>query len=316
MTWILIALIGHAFNGVAFIIDKILLKHAFKRSATYAGLVGLLSGLSFLLIPWVTAWPMGLDMVLAVVTGVTFMGALWSFFTALSKGEASRVVPVISAAIPMVTLVGTMLFLQERLTRMELIGFFLLIIATVLLAGGRTQHRMTRGALSFSILSAFLFAVTSVSGKALYDSIGFLDGFVTTRLIAAGTALLMVVLIDPLAGTEILSIFKGGSKAPKKTRRASDPFLVSPRMAAKLAILGQTLGGIGFVGVQYAISLGSASIVNALQVMQFALLVGAAFLFRKRSDQLLGECLNRSVIAIKAVALLIMALGLGLIVPL
>lgn len=94
MTWIIIAILGHAANGFAFIIDKILLNNAFKRSATYAGLVGLLSALALVLIPWVTAWPLGGDLLLAILSGLTFMAALWTFFAALSRGEASRSYPL------------------------------------------------------------------------------------------------------------------------------------------------------------------------------------------------------------------------------
>lgn len=311
MTWIIISLLGHAANGFAFIIDKILLNNAFKRSATYAGLVGLLSALALILIPWVKVWPMGSDLLLAVLSGLTFMAALWSFFSALSRGEASRVIPIISALIPIMTLIGTSLFLAERLTFYELLGFFLLIAATVLLAGGKAQNRLTMNALLLSLLSAFLFAVSSVSGKAVYDSVGFLGGFATTRITAALTSIILILLVDPLAGQEIKDIVKSISAGKQKKRSGQ---LMSTATAGKLAIVGQTLGGLGFIAIQYAMSLGSASIVNALQVMQFALLVIMAFILKNKAQTLLGESLNKSVIVIKGIALIVMAIGLSLIV--
>lgn len=309
MTWIIVALLGHAANGFAFVIDKILLKNAFKRSATYAGLVGLLSALAILLVPWMPGWPEGGDLMLGMVSGVTFMAALWTFFAALSRGEASRVVPVISAMIPIATLGGTSVFLGERLTVRELIGFALLIVATIVLASGKTQNRMSKAALGFAVLSALMFAISSVSGKAVYDSAGFLSGFVTSRVTAALTALLLALLIDPLSGAEIMDIVRA-----KKTDKKAKGQVISGSAAAKLAIAGQLMGGIGFIGVQYAMSLGSAAIVNALQVMQFALLVLVAFFLKSKAQTLLGESLNKSVIAIKAVALVIMAAGLALVV--
>lgn len=312
MTWIIIALLGHAANGFAFVIDKILLNNAFKRSATYAGLVGLLSALALVLIPWVIDWPTGGYLLLAILSGLTFMAALWTFFAALSRGEASRVIPIISALIPIMTLIGTSLFLAERLTFYELLGFFLLITATVLLAGGKAQNRLTMNALLLSLLSAFLFAVSSVSGKAVYDHVGFLGGFVTTRIAAMLTSIILIILVDPLAGKEIKDIIrsmKGGQQAKKRPGQ-----LMTTATAAKLAIVGQTLGGLGFIAIQYAISLGSASIVNALQVMQFALLVMVAFILKNKAQTLLGESLNKSVIIIKGLALVIMAIGLSLIV--
>ncbi len=314
--WILIALLGHASNGVAFIIDKILLQNAFKRSATYAGLVGILSFLALILIPWVEIWPQGLTLFWAVFSGIAFTTALWSFFAALSRGEASRVVPVISAFIPMLTLAGTTLFLHERLTATELFGFSLLVLATIVLSYGKANERLSRQALLLSGLSALLFAATSVSIKAVYDNVGFLSGFVSTRAVAALTAVIIVTIIDRMAGEEIKLIF-GLKKAKKSSSGKSTgtaDFKIKPKTAALLAILGQTMGGLGYVGVQYAMSLGSAAIVNALQAMQFALLVIVAFILKSKAKTLLGETLTRNIILQKAAALIIMAIGLGLIV--
>jgi drug/metabolite transporter (DMT)-like permease len=313
--WILIALAGHTLNGFAFIIDKILLKNAFKRSATYAGLVGLLSIAAIVLAPWVEVWPSGMTLFLTLISGVAFTTALWTFFAALSRGEASRVVPVIAAFIPMLTLAGTTAFLHERLGGYELIGFFLLIAATVILSSGKSSERLTKQALMLSGGSALLFAIMSVTIKAIYEDVGFLSGFVSTRVVAAITALFIVVIIDAKAGEEIMRIFGlSKSKATNKTSKNPGDFKIKPKTAAMLAIFGQTMGGLGFVGVQYAISIGSAAIVNALQVMQFALLVLVAFIFKSKAKTLLGESLDRSVITKKAIALIIMAIGLGLIV--
>ena len=59
MDWFYLAIIGHLANGVSFLIDKILLRSAFSRSATYAGLVGILSFAVVVLVPFVTVCPTG-----------------------------------------------------------------------------------------------------------------------------------------------------------------------------------------------------------------------------------------------------------------
>ncbi|MBU1349164.1 hypothetical protein KJ781_03810, partial [Patescibacteria group bacterium] len=79
MTWFIYAIIGHLANGAAFIIDKALLSTAFKRSATYAGMVGILSSLVLVAIPWVPSWPAGLMLLVAIVSGATFIFALHTF---------------------------------------------------------------------------------------------------------------------------------------------------------------------------------------------------------------------------------------------
>jgi len=304
MTWLLFAILGHLANGVAFIIDKILLSSAFKRSATYAGLVGLLSFVVVVAAPWVERWPTGLAALIALASGATFVFALWAFFAALARAEASRVVPIVGSLIPILTLIGTSLFLHERLTATQLAGFALLVIATMVLSSGGGSSRPPRSAIFLALTCAILFAIASVTGKYAYDTAGFLPAFLTTRLAAGATALVIVTILDSTAGVELWSIMrpKKGSATKKKSN------------AGLLAVVGQTLGAIGFLLVQLATSMGSASIVNSLQAVQYALLVIAAFALRKSAPKLLGENLEPKTVLIKIAALLLTAVGLALVI--
>ncbi|MBU1032971.1 MAG: DMT family transporter [Patescibacteria group bacterium] len=305
MTWFLFAIIGHLFNGVAFVIDKALLSTAFKRSATYAGLVGILSLFVLVAIPWVEVWPRSYILVSAFVSGATFIFALRGFFAALSRSEASRVVPIVGSLIPILTLIGTFTFLGERLSQNQLIGFALLILATIILSGSGGLSRPSKSTIAFAIGSAVLFAISSVTGKAVYDSVGFLSGFIVTRMAAAGTAVIMVTLLDPFAGKELLSMIKKPKGKKKRTKM---------RFAAPLAIFGQSMGAIGFLFVQWGIARGSASIVNALQAVQYAFLVLIAFALYKYAPKLLNENLRPKSVIIKVAALVITAIGLAMVV--
>ena len=307
MTWFWLALVGHIANGIAFVIDKILLKTAFKRSATYAGLVGIQSVVALLAIPFVSVWPTLGVWSIAMISGATFVLALWAFFAALSRAEASRIVPIVGSLIPILTLVGTFVFLGERLSDATFMGFGLLIVATIILSGGG-KGRPSKDAVWLAVTSAFLFAVASVTGKASYDGSSFLGGLVTSRIAAALTAFLLLALIDRKAGREALSIIKPQSK--KKTKAAQK----TGAAAALLAIVGQAVGSLGFILVQWGVAQGSASIVNAMQAVQYALLVIAAFALRKKAPHLLGENLTPQVIAIKTGALVIAAVGMYLVV--
>ncbi|MBU2613590.1 EamA family transporter [Patescibacteria group bacterium] len=304
MTWFIYAIIGHLANGAAFIIDKALLSTAFKRSATYAGMVGILSSLVLVAIPWVPSWPAGLMLLVAIVSGATFIFALHTFFAALARGEASRVVPIVGSLIPILTLVGTATFLGERLALRHLIGFALLIVATIILSSSGGRGKPTRDAVLFGVLSAFLFALATVTGKAVYDTAGFLSGFITTRIAAAATAIILITLVDPIAGREVWSMIRPkDAKARKRTGRA-----------AMFAVVGQSLGAVGFLFVQIGVARGSAAIVNALQAVQYAFLVIVAFALRRRAPQLLKERFDRSATILKVLALIITAVGLWLVV--
>lgn len=75
-----------------------------------------------------TSFPLGAGGGWAAATAFCASAALILFFLALTRGEAGKVVPV-SSAYPVVTLVGSALFLAEAVT-------FLKIVGTVLVVGG------------------------------------------------------------------------------------------------------------------------------------------------------------------------------------
>jgi uncharacterized membrane protein len=302
MNWFLLAIFGHAANGVAFVIDKALLSTAFKRSATYAGLVGILSTLVVVAIPWVDRWPTGNILTISIVSGALFVLALWSFFAALARAEASRIVPIVGSLIPVLTLIGTVFALDERLNASRLIGFALLVVATTILSSSGGASRPPRAAIGFALLSATLFAISSVTAKAAYDAAGFLAPFLTSRFAAVVASLILVTVIDPNAGTELRGII--ALKRSSKRRSTAGLF----------AFIGQSLGALGFLLVQLATAQGSAAIVNALQAVQYALLVLAAFVLRRRAPTLLGETLTPRVVGIKLFALALTAAGLALVI--
>lgn len=306
MSWFVLAIIGHLANGIAFVIDKALLRTAFSRSATYAGLVGALSAVVLAAIPFVHFWPEGWQWFFALGSGVTFIIALWAFFAALARAEASRIVPIVGSLIPIFTLAGSYAFLGERLSDKTFLGFAILIIATFLLSRGGSG-RPSSETVWLSVTSAFLFAIASVTAKATYDSVGFFGGFITTRIAAAVTALLLLVVIDRKAGEEVMTMFRPKTHSTSKHKQPG-------KLSAILAIIGQGLGAAGFLFVQWATAKGSASTVNALQAVQYALLVLAGFVLAKRAPSLLGENVTRKTILVKSAALVLTALGMYLIV--
>lgn len=302
-TWFVIALVGHLANGAAFIIDKTLLRGSFSRPATYAGIIGSIGVFALALIPFGVTMPDAAGWFWMIVSGAMFTVSLWLFFTALSAGEASRVVPVIGSLIPILTLAGTSVFLGERLTTEQMYGFVFLVAATIILSGGRAKSRLTSTTVLIAVLAAATFAFSSVTGKVAYDGYGFLTTFTVSRL-AGVAAAITLLLLDRKAAEEVKTILFGGKK--KQPR--------SVKNAAVLVLVGQTLGGLGFVGVQYATSLGSAALVNALQAVQYALLVVVALTLRHSAPHLLGEDLTSRTIIRKCAAIFFTGAGLWLVV--
>lgn len=299
-SWFLIALLGHLANGAAFIIDKTLLRSSFSRPATYAGIIGLIGIIALGLIPFGVTAPDAVGWFWMIVSGAAFTFSLWAFFTALSEGEASRVVPVIGSLIPILTLIATVAFLGERLRSDQFLGFVFLVIATIILSGGAAKSRLRARTVGIAVLAAATFAFSSVTAKIAYDGYGFLTTFTISRL--AGVAAAMLILnIDTRALAEVRQVFFGGRRT-------------GTGRAAAMVITAQTLGGLGFVGVQYATSLGSAALVNALQAVQYALLVLVAFALRTSAPKLLGEDPSPRTVLRKCAAVVLTFIGLWLVV--
>lgn len=300
--WALVAILGHISNGAAYIIDKTLLSTSFKRSATYAGTVGLLSIFVVVLMPFGVHIPSWSSWPWIILAGATFVTALWAFFSALSMGETSRIVPIIGSLIPVLTFLGTSQLLHERLSLSQLAGFGALIFSTAILAGGTSKKRIGQKAIWISILAAFLFAVSSVTIKISYINEDFINGFFYSRLIGVLTACI-ILLIDRKALSEVSRVFSI-KRTKKHTLRNSASWLI---------LVGQGLGSIGFVLVQYATDLGSVSVVNALQAVQYVFLVIMAFILAKRSPKLLGEDLTPASVTRKCLGILLAGIGLWLI---
>lgn len=301
--WLLWAIAGHLANGAAFVIDKTLLRQSFKHPATYAGIIGSIGVLAFILIPFGVHVPDATGWFWIVISGMTFTFSLWVFFAALRAGEASRVVPIIGSLIPILTLAGTALFLGERLTSSQLLGFGLLIVATVILSGGAAHSRLNRKTVGLAVVAAAVFAFSSVTGKVAYESDGFLTTFTISR-IAGALAAIIILCIDREAARELKTSLFGGKRAGT----------TGTHTAVVLVFAAQTLGALGFVGVQYATSLGSAALVNALQAVQYALLVVVAFALHRRAPDLLGEDLTTATVIRKVVAIGVVGAGLWLVV--
>lgn len=303
MSWLLFALLGHLLNGCAFIIDKILLTQAFRRAGTYAGTIGIISLLAVVAAPWVTAWPEGILLWTALLSGALFVFALWGFFSAMAHDDAGRVVPIVGSLVPLFTFGGATFFLNEFFRPTQLLGFAALLLATIVLTS-RTERVGFHGkTLARSAAAAFLFALSSLLSKHVYDAAGFLPGLILTRIGAAATGILLLSLLDVEAGREVVFMFQ----AKKKKEMARS------RWTAALGLVGQIAGAAGFVLVQVAIAQGSVTLVNALQAIQYAFIVIVAVVLKDAWPQLLQEHVGARALKRKIVAVALAAFGLAFV---
>ncbi len=299
MSWLLTAITGHLMNAFAFIVDKTLLSSAFKRSGTYAAMIGSLSLIVLFGIPFIREWPSSAIWPAVAGFGGFYVFALWLFFEALKHEEASRVIPIIGSLIPIFTFAATSTFFHERLALGETVGFAFLLIATWLLTSGSDKRgRLMLSTLLFSVASALIFAASSVLGKYAFDHGNFYSVFICSRIIT-GIVGLGIAFLAPGVWTEVKTILR---KKNGETKQAS-----------WLAVIGQLSGAIGFILVHLSIAQGSAAIVNALQAVQYAGIILVAWIGGRKIRVALKEEVSFRTVVVKTLAIVCVGIGLYLI---
>ncbi|OGY91378.1 MAG: hypothetical protein A3B30_02525 [Candidatus Komeilibacteria bacterium RIFCSPLOWO2_01_FULL_52_15] len=302
MNWLYIILISYFILSISNLVDKIFLSKIVTESIVYAIWVSLLSVFVVLLLvldvlfnratgltsssfgdlSFMTPW----FVVLAVFIGVLFTLAIYLLYTALQRGEASRIIPLIGGSMPVI--IYAMTFWYEPLNASRTISFFLLVAGTVLISvtpGGKHPASMKNG--TYIALGASVsFALFFVLSQYLFRSQGFLNGIVWPRL---GTAIALIVLF---------------TNEPIRKKMLDSLRHLSFRMRS-IWVTSQCLGAVGFVGQQYAISLPNVSValVSALQSTQYVYILIMATLMTVFRPKLLKEHLSWRVLLMKLVAL-------------
>ena len=77
--------------------------------------------------------PLGAGGAWAAATAVCAAASLILLFVALTKGDASKVVPA-GSAYPVVTVIGSAIFLSEAITTLKIVGTALVVAGVVLLS--------------------------------------------------------------------------------------------------------------------------------------------------------------------------------------
>lgn len=302
MHWLLIVIIAHFFYAGIFIIDRYLLKRGFPNPLSYAFYTGVLSVFVIVLAVFGFSVPAAGQIILSLGTGVVWLIAILIFYTALYKGESSRVVPTVGGLIPFFTLGLSFIFLGERLSIKELVAFCLLVSGGIILSLLVTKTKIFSNNHEIQLTKAFIpalgaalvFAVYFVMTKSVFLNQGFINGIIWIRL---GAFLGALFLLIPPSFRQ--TIFKKGEAIKAK--------------ALGLFLSARGLGVVSGLLIYWAIFLGSVTLVNALQGTQYLFLLLLAFLlFRKIPS--LKEQFDKRILAQKIIAIILICLGLVILV--
>ena len=302
MNWLFIVISAHFLYAGVFIIDKYLLKRGFPNPLSYAFYTGILSVFVIVLAPFGFSVPSTSQIILGLATGIVWLLATVIFFTALYRGEASRVVPTVGGLIPLFTLGLSFVFLSERLSSKELIAFCLLVGGGIMLSllvtktgvfSNKHEIHLTKAFIP-ALAAALVFAVYFVMTKSVFLNQNLISGMIWIRL---GAVLGALFLLIPSSFRKMIFKTRGTLKV-----KALGLFLTSRGMGAVAGFL-----------IYWAIFLGSVTLVNALQGVQYLfLLLLAFFLFRKIPS--LKEHFEKRVLIQKIIAIILICSGLVILI--
>jgi drug/metabolite transporter (DMT)-like permease len=293
-SWLLIAVSAYLLMALSQVIDKALLNVIFRNSRAYAALVGLLGLLVFLLLPWTTGIISLPLFLLAFVGGACFIGALVPFLSALQGDQATRVIPLVGALVPLATFAFESIFLGAVFRAQDIVALALLVVGAVVLTLSKSTGRRSWSALAKGSVAAILFAASFVASKYLYTQTTFLTGFVWMRL---GGLLVSAWLL-----------------AQKPVRAELRRLWQTQRAGLLGGYLGnQVVSGAGFFLQGWAISKGTATLVSAVQGVQYAVLVGLVMIASRIRPGLLGEEITFRILLEKLTAIACIAAGLFLL---
>jgi len=325
MLWLLVALIAYFLLAIAMVVDKTLLKKDIPDPIVYTFYVSMLGALVILIfliiIPFTSltiVWPNLLTLLISFLAGVAFTWALILMYTALKKDDATRVGPMIGGLVPIFVFILAWFILQESLTCTQYIAFLFLIIGSILISLDFSPHGaiswlkkkfglhqklalpQIRRAFWLALPAAGAFGVSHVLTKYVYMQIDFVSGFVWTRLGAFLTVLLLLLI--PHNYKALKKDLKKNKKHKKSAQKTGGRFL-----------FGQTCGGAGTLLVQYAMFLGSVSLIQALQGTQYVFLFLMVIALTIFVPKLLKEDISKEIFWQKVIAVIFIFIGLWFI---
>jgi drug/metabolite transporter (DMT)-like permease len=321
MLWITIAVTSYLINAGIYVADKFLLSKKIHSSIAYSFYVGIWSIFNALLLifsPWV---PTLKELALDLSAGILFLITLIFWYKALHQSEATRVVPIAGALVPIFSYILSYFFLGEVFDKNQTLAFFILIAGGILISIKHTEiylwekiflkarniwgnifgeikaeTRPTQRLIINSVISAFFFAAYYILMKHIYINQPFIGSFVWSRL---GTFIGVIFIFLVPAWRKLILERRHEARAPKNFT-----FFLSIRILAAIA----------FIMLNWAISLGNVAMVNALQGTQYIFLIILVLILSTKFPKILKEELGGGVLIQKIVGIILVSMGLWVLI--
>lgn len=304
-----------------YVADKFLLSKKIHSSVIYAFYVGVWSIFNFVILPFDFWIPNVQELALDLFAGFLFLVTLVFWYKALHQSEATRVVPIVGALVPIFSFMLSFVFLGESLSRQQFLAFLILIYGGVLMSvkhtkfyawkevtnkfknvfgnyfgGIHAEYRPTRRLIFNSTASALLFAAYYVLIKSIYMSQPFIGAFVWSRL---GTFLGTLAILFFPDWRRMIFKHQKNQKSPKNMS-----FFLTVRLFAALA----------FIMLNWAISMGPVALINSIQGAQYVFLFLIVLFLSRKYPKILREEMGGGVMIQKVIGASLVCTGLYMLV--
>ena len=298
LLWLPVVILAYLFFGLASFGDKLVLSRS-QSPKLYTFYVGCLSLLSLALIPFVGFYlPDKASFFWIILTSLTFVLGLYSYYYAVEKFDVSRVVSITGSVQPIFILLLSWVFWNAKVLQLNnLFAFLLLLIATIIISF-EIGLKLNRRLIALSLFTAFIVALSLILIKVVFLHQDFWQG-----IIWIGIFNFLFVLIFFFNTNFRNEFFIKKSAFDKKTL---------------LLVTGaQIFGGLAGFLYNYAVFLvpvTSLAILNALRGVQYIFLFLATLFFSFFYPAIFKEKISKVIFFQKSIALILIVLALAVLI--
>ncbi|MGE5392810.1 MAG: EamA family transporter [Candidatus Saccharibacteria bacterium] len=291
MSYWLAAVIGYFFLGLNGVFDKFLLDKTVKQPAAFGFYVGILAPVALVLAPFGFQMLTGKFIAIALIAGFCFTWATYFYYKAIKQTSISRIMPLVGGMVPLFTLGLAYFLLAERLSSTQMFAFILLVAGAILITYKPESVGWQRKMFLNAIIASVLFSLSFTLSKIIYEESNFVSGLIWTRF-----------------GVFFASLSFLLSKANRRHILAAPAQTNNKGKLLYYATHG--LGAIGGICQNYAVSIGSVTIVNALQGTQYVFVLGLSSFLSIYFPKVLKENITASILVQKITAIVLISIGL------
>ncbi len=292
MSWMFFAILPYALFSVSNFIEKFLIDKRLRYPSSMVILGGILTFFlgvvlwitrGFHVLPW-------MQVGLLLASGVLNALYLLPYFQALTRDDASRVVPLFQF-FPIFVLIVSYVFLHERLRQVELIGFAFVTVGGFLLGLEKVEKKLFRIKASFwfMMLASFLYGMTGV----LFKLVNLNDYWLSMAYQSMGMGI----------GAGILYLYP-------QFRKEFDYEMKRMNLSVlHILFWNIAIGTAADFLTLYAITLAPIALVSSMQGTQPVFLLLFGLLLTRFFPKIIKEDISRMTILLKLVSMVLLGLG-------